>query len=355
METRLRSDEQVRSRSRRRRYPGVDLIICASLDGCTGKVGAVGYCLGGLLAYLTAARTDADASVGYYGVNIDQKLDEAKNIKKPLMLHIAEKDQFVKPEAQKKIAEALERQSACHAAFLSADGSCLRARRRGALRQGLRRSRQRPHLNLLQAAPELSAGGNTGRLEPVTLYRPVRAAGTAQPCTSRRSLRRRIGSRTVALDSQIRSATREEMRGYIETALREQEAGVSLPFAVIHVESGRAIGSTRYGAINLPNRRVEIGWTWYARKFQRTPVNTECKLLLLTHAFERVGMIRVEFKTDALNEKSRNALLRIGAVQEGVFRKHLICASGRIRDTVYFSILDTEWPEKKRALEARLP
>lgn len=149
-------------------------------------------------------------------------------------------------------------------------------------------------------------------------------------------------------------STREEMRGYIETALREQAAGASLPFAVVHLESGRAIGSTRYGAVNLANQRVEIGWTWYARAFQRTPVNTECKLLLLTHAFERLALIRVEFKTDALNDKSRNALLRIGAVQEGIFRKHLICESGRIRDTVYFSILDTEWPEKKRALEAKL-
>jgi RimJ/RimL family protein N-acetyltransferase len=148
--------------------------------------------------------------------------------------------------------------------------------------------------------------------------------------------------------------TRKEMRSYIETALREQAAGASLPFAVVHLESGRAIGSTRYGAVNLANQRVEIGWTWYARAFQRTPVNTECKLLLLTHAFERLALIRVEFKTDALNDKSRNALLRIGAVQEGIFRKHLICESGRIRDTVYFSILDTEWPEKKRALEAKL-
>jgi RimJ/RimL family protein N-acetyltransferase len=104
----------------------------------------------------------------------------------------------------------------------------------------------------------------------------------------------------------------------------------------------------------MANRRLEIGWTWYAQTFQRTPVNTECKLLLLTHAFETLGTIRVEFKTDALNEESRRALERIGATQEGIFRKHLICQSGRIRDTVYFSILDTEWPEKKRALEAKL-
>jgi RimJ/RimL family protein N-acetyltransferase len=144
------------------------------------------------------------------------------------------------------------------------------------------------------------------------------------------------------------------MRRYIETALREQDAGVSLPFAVIHRESGRATGSTRYGNISLPNRRVEIGWTWYAQACQRTPFNTECKLLLLAHAFERLGMIRVEFKTDTLNEKSRSALSRIGAMQEGIFRKHLICESGRIRDTVCFSILESEWPEKKRALQNRL-
>lgn len=148
--------------------------------------------------------------------------------------------------------------------------------------------------------------------------------------------------------------SRDEMRGYIETALAEQRAGQSLPFAVMDAKTGEAIGSTRYGNISEPNRRLEIGWTWYAPAHQRTAVNTEAKLLLLTHAFERLGMIRVEFKTDALNDKSRNALLRIGAVQEGIFRKHLVCQSGRIRDTVYFSILDTEWPEKKRRLQERL-
>jgi RimJ/RimL family protein N-acetyltransferase len=146
----------------------------------------------------------------------------------------------------------------------------------------------------------------------------------------------------------------EEMRGYIETALTEQHAGVSLPFAVVDTRTDEAIGSTRYGNISLPNRRLEIGWTWYAPARQRTAVNTEAKLLLLTHAFERLGMIRVEFKTDVLNEKSRNALLRIGAVQEGIFRKHLICQSGRVRDTVYFSILDTEWAENKPRLQERL-
>jgi N-acetyltransferase len=148
--------------------------------------------------------------------------------------------------------------------------------------------------------------------------------------------------------------TAEEMRAYVETALAEQAAGASLPFAVIHRASGAVIGSTRYGNISLPNRRVEIGWTWYAPAHQRSPVNTESKLLLLTHAFERLGLIRVELKTDALNAKSRAAILRIGGTQEGIFRKHLVCQSGRVRDTVYFSLLDSEWPEKKQALLAKL-
>jgi RimJ/RimL family protein N-acetyltransferase len=146
----------------------------------------------------------------------------------------------------------------------------------------------------------------------------------------------------------------DEMRDYVETALADQASGTALPFAVIHRTSGAVIGCTRYGAISEANRRVEIGWTWYARAHQRSAVNTEAKLLLLTHAFERLGMIRVELKTDALNERSRAAIGRIGAAQEGIFRRHLICRSGRIRDTVYFSILDSEWPDRKRALETRL-
>jgi len=145
-----------------------------------------------------------------------------------------------------------------------------------------------------------------------------------------------------------------EMRAYVQTALDEQRAGRSLPFAVIHRASGDVIGSTRYGNISLANKRVEIGWTWYAKAHQRSAVNTESKLLLMTHGFETLGLVRIELKTDALNAASRAAIARIGGTEEGIFRKHLICQSGRIRDTVYFSILDSEWPEKKRALEARL-
>ena len=144
--------------------------------------------------------------------------------------------------------------------------------------------------------------------------------------------------------------TAEEMRSYVQTALDEQQRGVSLPFVIVDEASGQIIGSTRYGNIEVAHRRLEIGWTWLTTAFQRSRANTEAKLLLLTHAFEILGMHRVELKTDALNAKSRAAIARTGATQEGIFRKHMITASGRIRDTVYFSIIDSEWP----AIKARL-
>ena len=148
--------------------------------------------------------------------------------------------------------------------------------------------------------------------------------------------------------------TREEMRGYIEKALKERDAGTALPFATIHRVTGRAIGCTRYGSIDCLNRRVEIGWTWIGRNWQRTAINTEAKFLMLRHAFERLGCVRVELKTDSLNERSREAILRIGAKEEGIFRNHMITASGRLRHTVYYSILDMEWPAVKARLEERL-
>ena len=148
--------------------------------------------------------------------------------------------------------------------------------------------------------------------------------------------------------------TPEEMSAYIEAALAEQARGVSLPFAIVEKNSGKPVGCTRYGNIDRVHRRVEIGWTWIAKPWQRTPVNTEAKYLLLRHTFETLGCIRVELKTDSLNEKSRAAILRIGAQQEGIFRNHMITASGRIRHTVYFSIIDNEWPAVKARLEQRL-
>jgi len=148
--------------------------------------------------------------------------------------------------------------------------------------------------------------------------------------------------------------TAEEMAGYMETALQEQERGVALPFAILEKATGRAIGSTRYGNIDRTHHRVEIGWTWVAREWQRTAMNTEAKYLLLKHAFETLGCMRVELKTDSLNERSRAAILRLGAREEGIFRNHMITASGRIRHTVYFSIIDSEWPAVKGRLEAIL-
>jgi RimJ/RimL family protein N-acetyltransferase len=150
------------------------------------------------------------------------------------------------------------------------------------------------------------------------------------------------------------SRTPEQIRVNIETALSWQRAGTALPFATIERASGRAIGSTRFANIDRTHRRLEIGWTWLHPDWQRTPVNTEVKFLMLRHAFEKLGCIRVELKTDELNQKSRNAILRIGAKEEGIFRKHMIVAGGRIRDSVYFSIVDSEWPTVKANLEGKL-
>jgi RimJ/RimL family protein N-acetyltransferase len=143
-----------------------------------------------------------------------------------------------------------------------------------------------------------------------------------------------------------------EMRGYVQAALDEQQRGSALPFAVVDAATREVIGSTRFGNIELAHRRLEIGWTWYALSRQRTGVNTNAKLLLLTHAFETLGMNRVELKTDALNSRSRNAIARIGGTQEGLFRQHMITASGRVRDTVYFSIIKAEWLDIKARLVA---
>lgn len=148
--------------------------------------------------------------------------------------------------------------------------------------------------------------------------------------------------------------TPDEMQAYIQEALEEQGRGVSLPFATLLKESGEVVGSTRYANMDMADRRVEIGWTWIGRPWQRSVVNTEAKYLMLRHAFETWKCLRVELKTDALNERSRNAILRIGARQEGVLRRHKLTHTGRMRDTVYFSILDDEWPETKSRLETRL-
>ena len=148
--------------------------------------------------------------------------------------------------------------------------------------------------------------------------------------------------------------TPEDFRRLIDTAFSEQERGESIVFATVEQNSGRVIGSTRFMNIDRINRRVEIGSTWIAPQWQRTGVNTEAKYMMLRHAFETWKCMRVELKTDALNQKSRNAILRIGAKEEGTLRRHLLTWTGRVRDTVYFSILDNEWPEVKGQLKAKL-
>jgi RimJ/RimL family protein N-acetyltransferase len=146
----------------------------------------------------------------------------------------------------------------------------------------------------------------------------------------------------------------EDTSGWIQEALAAAAEGSQLPFAIIHRASGKAVGSTRYLDIRKEHRGLEIGWTWVGAAYQRTPVNTECKYLLLTHAFEELGAVRVQLKTDLRNERSQRAIERIGAVREGVLRKHMALWDGFIRDTVYYSILASEWPDVKRRLERLL-
>jgi N-acetyltransferase len=148
--------------------------------------------------------------------------------------------------------------------------------------------------------------------------------------------------------------TIDEMVAYVQNALNEQRNGTGLPFVIVDQATQQLIGSTRYMDITSQHKRLEVGATWLTSNFQRTSANAEAKLLLLTHAFESLGIIRVVFKTETLNYQSRKALNRIGAVEEGIFRQHFIASSGRYRDMVYFSILDTEWPAVKSRLMDRL-
>jgi N-acetyltransferase len=148
--------------------------------------------------------------------------------------------------------------------------------------------------------------------------------------------------------------TSEDFERAVHKALAEQQRGESVPFVTVEQTWGEIIGSTRFMNIDRANRRAEIGSTWIAPAWQRTCINTEAKYLMLRHAFERWGCIRTELKTDALNQKSRNAIHRIGGKEEGTLRQHLITSTGRFRDTVYFSILDSEWPKVKKRLESRM-
>ena len=148
--------------------------------------------------------------------------------------------------------------------------------------------------------------------------------------------------------------TQQDMAVWVDELLSAQSAGTDLPFAVIYQDLNQAIGSTRYLDIQPQNRSLEIGGTWYGTAYQRTAVNTECKYMLLRHAFEVLGCARVQFKTDVRNLRSQKALERIGARQEGVLREHMVLPDGLLRSSVYYSILQGEWPEVKINLEGKL-
>jgi RimJ/RimL family protein N-acetyltransferase len=145
--------------------------------------------------------------------------------------------------------------------------------------------------------------------------------------------------------------TVEDMHNWVLDILSRAEKGTDLPFVAIHLASGRVAGATRYLNIMPKDRGLEIGGTWYGTEFQRTAANTECKYLLMQHAFEMLGCIRVQLKTDSRNERSQKAIERIGAVKEGVLRNHMILPDGRFRHSVFYSVLDTEWPDVKKRLE----
>jgi RimJ/RimL family protein N-acetyltransferase len=187
----------------------------------------------------------------------------------------------------------------------------------------------------------VTLSGQIVRLEPMTL---AHVRGLA-----------RVGLEPELWRLQPRPIESEDdMRDYVLRALDGQSRGTLLPFTIFDRASNQVIGSTSYLDIAPEHRRLEIGATWLTSAYQRTGANTEAKLLLLTHAFETLGAIRVVFKTDVLNQRSRKAIERIGAVEEGTFRKHLIAASGRARDMVYYAILDDEWPAVKARLSGLL-
>jgi N-acetyltransferase len=145
-----------------------------------------------------------------------------------------------------------------------------------------------------------------------------------------------------------------DLRRWFDSALDAQSTGAAIVFATVDRATGRVAGSTRFGNLDRANRRAEIGWTWLGLPWQRTATNTEAKYLMLRHAFEQWGLARVELKTDALNEASRRAIRRIGAQEEGIFRRYQVSQGGRMRDTAWYAVTDLDWPEVRRRLESML-
>lgn len=199
----------------------------------------------------------------------------------------------------------------------------------------------------------LGTGWEEGRVAPVTLegetvrLEPLRPDHHADLLAAAQD--ERIWQYTIH-----DPRTPEGMRAYILGALADRDRGDAMPFAVYHRDDGRVIGATRYHGVSFVNRGLQVGFTWYHPDFWRTRVNTECKFLLLRHAFDVLGCIRVELHTDARNERSRQAILRLGAIEEGTLRSKAVLHDGHRRDAVYFSILDREWPDVRRRLEAML-
>jgi N-acetyltransferase len=191
----------------------------------------------------------------------------------------------------------------------------------------------------MQLAP-ITLEGRHVRLEPLQLQHADALVDALDP---------RIWEFTSSI---LRNA--DEVRKYIETALAWQRAGTAIPFVTMDRATHQVIGSTRFENINVANRRAEIGWSWLNPRWWRTAINTEAKYLMLGHAFEHWKCVRVEFKAVANNRRSRTAILRLGAREEGILRRHLVAHDGSYHDSVYFSILDDEWPEVKRRLEERL-
>ena len=183
--------------------------------------------------------------------------------------------------------------------------------------------------------------GRLVRLEPLTLEHEEALWSVAQ-------------DRDIWTFMSVMVESRDDFHAVIVEALRLGVTGSHVPFAIVERSSRRAIGSTRYFNIMPADRNLEIGHTWIGKQFWRTAVNTECKYLLLRHAFESLGCARVQLKTDRLNVRSQTAIKRLGAVEEGTLRKHMWVQNSRFRDTVFFSILDDEWPEVRARLEGWL-